>query len=46
MLVASSNVRVREDSGRYVLLLSSSQFDPERKSSADRSVYHLDEQVI
>jgi K+-sensing histidine kinase KdpD len=32
MLVASSNVRVREDSGRYVLLPSSSQFDPERTS--------------
>jgi hypothetical protein len=28
MLVASSNVRVRQHSGRYVLLLSSSQFDP------------------
>ena len=30
MLVASSNVRVREQSGRYLLLLSSSQFEPLR----------------
>jgi hypothetical protein len=35
MLVASSNVRVREQSGRYLLLLSSSQFDP--KADADVS---------
>ena len=30
MLAASSNVRVQEQSGSYVLLRSSSQFDPAR----------------
>src|ERR1700737_4330208 len=32
MPTASSNVRVQEQSGKHMLVLSSSQFDPERKS--------------
>src|SRR5713101_3760717 len=39
MPTTSSNVRVREQSGKHMLVLSSSQFDPSRKWSVRRSTH-------
>src|SRR5258707_11349476 len=38
---ASSNVRVRGQGGKHLLVLSSSQFDPNRKSSNRANAFRL-----